>query len=261
MTARKVLLVHSGTSLYGSDRCLLAIASGLDTRRYVPVVALPGEGPLRTELARHKVETHVLPIAVLHRIYAPTYACGRIGQIAISVPCLRRFMRAHGVSLVHTNASSVMSSGLAARLERVPHICHVREIPRIPRPFRRLFARFVAWQSDRVIVDSRAVREEFLGDLVSDRTTHVIHDAIDLELFREPPSRAAAKSKLGVPPDGPLIGMVGRLTPWKGHRCFLDAARLIAGRVPEASFVVVGDADTRRNRRYRLQLEARAEEL
>jgi glycosyltransferase involved in cell wall biosynthesis len=261
MTARKVLLVHSGASLYGSDRCLLAIACGLDTRRYVPVVALPREGPLLTELARHKVETHVLPIAVLRRIYAPSYACRLAGQMPISVRGLGRFMEARGVSLVHTNASSVLSSGPAARLRGLPHICHVREIPRLPRPVRRLCARFVSWESDRVIVDSRAVREQFLGDLVPDSKTRLIHDAINLESFRGLPPRAAAKSQIGMPPGGPLIGTVGRVTPWKGHRSFVEAAGLIAGRVPEANFVVVGDVDTRLNRRYRRQLEARAQEL
>ena len=261
MTAHKVLLVHSGTSLYGSDRSLLAIVSGLDTRRYVPVVVLPGEGPLLRELTRHKVEAHVLPVAILHRIYAPTYVCRLTRQMAISVRCLRRFMRAHDVSLVHTNTSSVLSSGPAARLEHVPHICHVREIPRIPRLLRHLFARFISWQSDRTIIISRAVREEFLGNVVPDRKVRLIHSAIDLESFRGLPSRAEAKSQIGVPPEGPLIGMVGRVTPWKGHRSFVEAAGLIAGRVPGASFVVVGDADTRRNRRYCSELEARAEEL
>jgi glycosyltransferase involved in cell wall biosynthesis len=261
MRARKVLLVHSGASLYGSDRCLLAIASGLDTRRYVPIVALPGEGPLLSELTRRKVEAHVLPIAILRRIYAPNYVCRLAGQMVVSVRRLGRFMQAHGVSLVHTNASHVLSSGPAARLRHVPHICHVREIPRIPGPLRRLFARFVAWQSDRVIVDSRAVREQFLGDLVPDSRTRLIHDAIDLESFGALPSRAEAKSQLGVPTGERLIGSVGRVTPWKGHHCFVEAAGLIAGRVPEASFVVVGDADTEQNRRYRARLEARAEEL
>lgn len=261
MTARKVLLVHSGTSLYGSDRSLLAIASGLDTRRYVPVVALPGEGPLLRELTRRKVEAHVLPLAILRRRYAPGYICGLAGQMAVSVRRLARFMEAHGVSLVHTNTSHVLSSGPAARLRHVPHICHVREIPRIPRPLRRLFARFVAWQSDRAIAISRAVREEFLGDLVPDSRARLIHSAIELEPFRALPSREAAKSQLGVPPGGPLIGTVGRVTPWKGQRSFVEAAGLIAGRLPEANFVVVGDADTEENRGYRSELEARAEEL
>lgn len=261
MTARKVLLVHSGTSLYGSDRSLLAIASGLDTGRYVPVVALPGEGPLLKELIRRKVAAHVLPLAILRRISAPTYVCGLARQMVVSVRRLTRFMQAEGVSLVHTNTSHVLSSGPAARLRHVPHICHVREIPRIPRPLRRLFARFVAWQSDRAIVISRAVREQFLGDLVPDSRARLIHSAIDLESFRGLPSRAAAKSQLGVAPGERLIGTVGRVTPWKGHHCFVEAAGLIAGRVPEANFVVVGDADTEQNRVYRARLEARAQEL
>lgn len=46
-------------------------------------------------------------------------------------------------------------------------------------------------------------------------------------------------------PDVPVVGMVGRLDPIKGHREFLQAACQIAECIPSVQFVIVGDGAMR----------------
>lgn len=47
----------------------------------------------------------------------------------------------------------------------------------------------------------------------------------------------------GIPANAPLVGIVGRLQPWKGQRTFLEAARLVLDTVPDAWFAVIGGAE------------------
>jgi hypothetical protein len=63
-------------------------------------------------------------------------------------------------------------------------------------------------------------------------------------------SRAAAaaqapsvvRAKLGIPADGPLIGMTGRLQRWKGMHFFIDAIARVRESRPDVRAVIVGGA-------------------
>jgi glycosyltransferase involved in cell wall biosynthesis len=57
--------------------------------------------------------------------------------------------------------------------------------------------------------------------------------------------REAARTSLGLPPEGSAVGIVGRLVPIKGHEVFLEAARRVAERRADVTFVVVGDGELR----------------
>jgi glycosyltransferase involved in cell wall biosynthesis len=66
--------------------------------------------------------------------------------------------------------------------------------------------------------------------------------------------------KLGLDPAQPQISIVGALAGHKGHRCFLQAARLVLLSQPGARFNIVGD-ETGRTHGYRDELRVLAEQL
>jgi glycosyltransferase involved in cell wall biosynthesis len=73
-----------------------------------------------------------------------------------------------------------------------------------------------------------------------------IYNAIDLRRFASPvrPSaREARRAELGVSPDEPLLGTVGRLTAQKGYGILLEAMSLVLPQVPAARLVIVGDGE------------------
>jgi glycosyltransferase involved in cell wall biosynthesis len=78
--------------------------------------------------------------------------------------------------------------------------------------------------------------------LMPRRETRVMGIGIELGQFDPAtlPSPAEARAQLGLPVDGPLIGMVARLQRWKGVHIFVEAAARVARRYPDANFVVVG---------------------
>ena len=79
---------------------------------------------------------------------------------------------------------------------------------------------------------------------------HVLYNGVDADSFH-PGDRAAARERLGLPPDPPLILFVGNLTPGKGCLDLLEAFPGLLGRQPEARLAFVGDGPAARALRTR----------
>jgi len=73
------------------------------------------------------------------------------------------------------------------------------------------------------------------------RKMMVIPNGFDLSRFvPDQRMRHEVRAELGLTPDAPLIGMVGRYDPIKNHTGFIQAAKRIRQQVPAAHFVLVG---------------------
>lgn len=65
----------------------------------------------------------------------------------------------------------------------------------------------------------------------------VLHPGIDLP---DPLSRETARARLRCPTAGPLIGVVGRVEPWKGQDLALRMLAQLTVRLPAAQLVLIG---------------------
>ncbi|HMA33690.1 MAG TPA: glycosyltransferase family 4 protein, partial [Chloroflexia bacterium] len=163
------------------------------------------------------------------------WAAGRLAGILPGALRLARLIARERIDLVHTNTSVPVAGALAARLMGRPHLWHVREVLDRPRPIAPLLCALIPRLADRVVCISAAVRAPF-GDLppALARRLVVIPDGIDVDQFPPPAARRAPH------PDAPLVGMVARVTPFKGHALFLTGAAQVAATAPGARFVVAG---------------------
>jgi len=66
--------------------------------------------------------------------------------------------------------------------------------------------------------------------------------------------RAGANRLLPFPAENPVVGWVGRITPFKQPDLFVEAASQVLSAVPQARFVVVGSA-SERDRAYEAQVK------
>lgn len=71
----------------------------------------------------------------------------------------------------------------------------------------------------------------------------LIPNGIDVEKVRE--AKAIARSDIGIADDAYVVGMIGRLSAQKAPDTFIKAAKLIQVKLPNASFVIVGDGEER----------------
>ncbi|MFQ5576889.1 MAG: glycosyltransferase, partial [Anaerolineae bacterium] len=239
-----ILYVHSSAQLYGSDRLLLNMAAGLDCDRFRPVVVLPEDGPLVAALQQAGVAVHRGKLSVLHRTLNPLFWAGFWGHLPLSVANLARLIKAEGVRLVHSNTSHVLDGALAAKAAGVPHVWHIREVHTGLSKLGRPLSRFVYASSERVLCMSTASKEAFFGRRPNDPKLQVVYDGVNPARFELPGNGTALRAGLGLPPQAPLLGMVGRIAHWKGHRLFLQAAAQVRRQFPAARFLIVGDAVT-----------------
>lgn len=112
--------------------------------------------------------------------------------------------------------------------------------------------------ADCIIVNSEAGRDDHLRDGYEGSRMTVISNGIDTERFTpDPDAGLEVRREWGLSPGTPVIGLVARVDPMKGHSVFLKAAALIASRRPGVRFVCIGDG----SREYRERLVALSDEL
>jgi glycosyltransferase involved in cell wall biosynthesis len=89
-----------------------------------------------------------------------------------------------------------------------------------------------------------AVSRHLAGDLRASGIrlppVHVINMGVDTDLFR-PADRRAARARLGLPADEPLVLAVGGLTPRKNPLGLLRAVAELRGEIPGIRVALVGD--------------------
>jgi glycosyltransferase involved in cell wall biosynthesis len=86
----------------------------------------------------------------------------------------------------------------------------------------------------------------------------LLHDGVDLVEFRPGrPDGPAVRAELGIPPDAPVVAVIARLAPVKGHRHLVEAAPAILARNPKTRFLLAGRPARRSNIEEELRTRAR----
>jgi glycosyltransferase involved in cell wall biosynthesis len=150
---------------------------------------------------------------------------------------LAQDLRARRIDLVHcSDVLAVFYAALAAKLARLPLLCHVRcKFDVLPWRERMLLS-----QADHFAFVSQATRDQFVY-AAPDRRSSILYDAIDLPAPDVAAARAALNQEFGIAPQARIIGMVARVAPAKDFETLLQAAAKIVAQHPEVRFVIVGD--------------------
>ncbi len=241
----KVLLLVESMEVAGAEQVVLALARGLDRRRFRPIVGcLTIEGPLATELRAADVEV---------------FALGKRPGLDLGMLLrLQRRMRTAGIDVVHTHVWNADVWGrLAGWLARVPVLlttAHSVDVWKKPRHL--AVDRALAGVSRRVVCVSEAVRAFYRDRArVPEGKLTVILNGIDLAPFDVPFDPLRTRAQLGLNGAKAVLTVVARLLPEKGHRHFLDALVLLRREFPSAIGLVVGNGSLRG------ELEAQAGQL
>ena len=225
---RVLYVSSSGNMLGGAENALFDIVTSAE-RDWEPIVVVPFEGELAASLRRAGVESHVVGIGVLrHRgeLRSPILAVRLLGAL-IGAGRLVRLIRKRDVRIVHSNTSTVIAGALAARLTRVPHVWHVREM--LSGPAWSLLGRLILLLSSRVVCISQTVASNLPHRDQTDRVV-VVPDGINLATFSFEPHAGTTGRVL----------MVARIHPHKGHELFVRAAATVAATVEGATFEIIG---------------------
>ncbi len=93
---------------------------------------------------------------------------------------------------------------------------------------------------DRLIVPSDSIRRKVAAEGRDGARFAIIPNGVDLSRFATP-TQCAFRREFDVPRGAPLLGVVARLEPEKGHRHLLDAMPAVLAAAPDAWLAVVGE--------------------
>ncbi|MBR0671752.1 glycosyltransferase [Neoroseomonas soli] len=238
----RLICVHPNNEIGGSDIALVRLIEALGTRDYDIAAVVPGQGPITPLLQDAGARVHVLPMVQLRTLPSVSYQARYAARLWPTVRDLAALIRAERADLVYTNSLYCLYGGFAARLAGRAHLWHVREIPAAIPVLRPALGRMVLRLSRVVACMSHAVSDALFGARANDPRIRHIGEGVDLRRWSRSAVARDVRAELGIAPDAPVVGFVARLDPWKGLDVFLEAAAQVARAVPDAVFLVSGDA-------------------
>lgn len=188
-------------------------------------------GPMVAEFERLGAEVAVIEAGRLREPHRYAAAIARIAVIA-------RRWRAD--VLVGWMVKSQLYAGPAALLAGVPVVWYQLGAPSQPGWLDRVATALPA--RGILAVSESGARAQ--AQIRPPRALRVVRPGIELGRFDPSrlPSPREVRARLGLPAEGPLIGIVGRLQHWKGIHVLIDAMPRIQAANPRAHCVVVGGA-------------------
>lgn len=229
----RIVFVVRSLRVGGAEQQLVLLAKGLVTRGHeVHVVTLEAGGSLAVEAGSGGVVVgppprnrlvSLLGMPLRIRRLNPDLIHSYLPAMNLLVAITRWFYR--GVPLVWGYRASGFSHSVGSRRNRFEDWLSAR----------------VASLVDLVICNSAAGQEFLVGLGYPSAHIQVVSNGIDSQRFR--PDRVAGETFRnhylnGVP--GPVVGMLARWDPAKGHEEFLRMAAQVLRSVPSAQFAVVG---------------------
>jgi glycosyltransferase involved in cell wall biosynthesis len=96
--------------------------------------------------------------------------------------------------------------------------------------------------TDKIIVTAETLRESYLQNMkIKPKKLSKISVGIDEKNFSPRPPHLSWKNRLNIGEGDLVVGMVGRLSPVKGHKYFIQAAEFVAKQTPRAKFIIAGE--------------------
>lgn len=251
---RRLLFVdHVDRILGGGEVNLLELLAALQpARRWDLACACPPRSRLGEAVARRGVRVldHGFPAdlnqyRVVGRRFSPWRAWKGWRALCRARRRLGQMIQEERPAVVVTCTNKdALCLGPAARTRGVPAVWWVNDLLTadfFPAPARRAFFWQARRDAARLVAVSDAVAGALrAGGVPADRVV-TVHNGIPLERYRRS-QRGAWRRQAGLPADATLIGLVGRLTPWKGPELVLRVAAARRGRAPGEHYVLIGQA-------------------
>jgi glycosyltransferase involved in cell wall biosynthesis len=226
-----LLDILQGLKNRSMDYCLLTTQGSSLAKRTTDIGIINIEIPLPEKLLNiNKNDFQKEPFKIIQSL----------GSAIKAVIEIYNILRKGKYDVIYTNTlKSHILGGLAGRLTGIKVIWHMRDIPIQKRPERAIHFASI-FIPDKIVAVSEAVGRQF-----GDRKVSVIYNGIDAEAIQKKATQespAETGRLIENSGGGPIVGMVGQIARWKGQDVFLQAAKLLAEKLPQAKFLIIGEA-------------------
>lgn len=230
----KVLQVCSDTNIGGAGKCILTYLKHCNKELLDIAVVLPSNS-----LLKPGVEALGFKVFEIDAMADKSLDAAAIKKL-LSV------FRTFKPDIVHTHAS--MSARIAARIYGAKIVYTRHSVfppsPRLTHGLGKALCGLVNnATADKIIAVAEAAKENICDIGVSENKIDVILNGVEPLRKYSPDELAAAKKRFGVPEDCKCTAIVARLNEVKGHKYFVEAAKILKDRNVKARFLIAGTGD------------------
>jgi glycosyltransferase involved in cell wall biosynthesis len=204
-------------------------------------VVLFEDGPFRTLLEENGVSVEVLALNNLKQVRRESGPLAVLSALPALLSLRRRVAAiAADYDVLYANSQKAFLIAAMAKRRGQPLVWHLRDIltaEHFSPVLRRVAVYFGNRYATRIVCNSQATANALIAAGGDRAKITVVHDGVDAAPFDVPADIAELRAQIA--PGAPtLVGLFGRLTPWKGQHVLLEAIATI----PSAHAVLVGDA-------------------
>ena len=233
-----------GGVLGGSLTGVLELIAHLDRRRFEPSLVLFEPKSIAADLRAQGLDVHVLPSpsgpALVSRRSRPRRALARIMDLWRVVGFrARKLVQLFGeerpaIIYCSNGVGPSLPAVVAGALCGIPVICHFKGFG-----YPGLEVRFMSRWVDTAICMTDELAEHARAQGIRARRFLTIFDGID-HTACVPGAGASVRREFGIPPDAPLVGIVGHIQRWKGQILAVEAVARARRQFPALRCLVVG---------------------
>ena len=230
----KVIEVSSDSNIGGAGKCILTFLKTFDRTKFDVSAVIPKDSLLAPEMQEHKIKV---------------FEVDHLAEKSLdfkAIQRLRKLFRYLKPDLVHTHAS--MSARIAARSLGIPTVYTRHSV--FP-PSKKLTTFPGKWingavnnmTATRIIAVAEAARENLTDTGVSPDKIQVILNGVEPLPPCPEESIGRLRMKYHIRPDEKVAAMVARLNEVKGHKYFVEAARILKQDGVRGKFLIAGTGE------------------
>ena len=245
---KSILFIHQSAELYGSDKTILMFISSLDKQKYLPIVILPFDGPLKREFEKNNIKVVIAPVLKLYRkMFTPKGVLKFFKEHKDGIRIIEDLHKKYKFDIIYSHTLASLIGIVFAKKFKIKHLWHVQEIIAKPVFFNKGFVKLLSLKSNHVAVyDSKTTMEFWIKDnpILAKKSEFVCNG---LDVSQKPESnldtiQQIRKEFFKVQPNELVIALVGRINSWKGQQLLLEAFQSIANKYNTIKLVFIGSA-------------------
>ena len=245
---QSILFIHQSAELYGSDKTMLYFLSELDKSKYLPIIVLPFDGPLKTELEKNNIKVVIAPVLKLYRkMFSPKNLLTFFKEYKNGIKTLNELHKIYDFKLVYSHTLAALIGILFAKKQKIKHLWHVQEIIAKPVFFNFCFKKILSLECNhKVVYDSFATMNFWIENNAKlTAKSEAVWNGIEvnnISTYYESELLELRSHFFLAGQNNIVIALVGRINSWKGQTLLLNAFQSIANKYPAAKLVFLGSA-------------------
>ncbi|MBN1255245.1 MAG: glycosyltransferase family 4 protein [Deltaproteobacteria bacterium] len=223
----KILFVNANSGWAGGEINLFTILEHLD-KNLRPILLSPSEGPLVDNARAANIANIIISMHYLTKKTSPLKYLRTVQEVI-------KVIKENSIDLVYVNDLFANQFSLpAAKLSRVPILCHVR----VPITRKHLITNCINF-SDMIVCTSKSVSNVFPRRFKKKSKMKVIYSGVDIEKF-DFKKGSFFRNAFNLDTKDFVVAVVGSIEPRKGQDYFIRSAPDILKKINNVKFIIAG---------------------